>query len=56
MRSAPTSVQCPWCFVKLHPSQLGTHMRDTGELTVRPVDQCVVLFDIRNGHREVNNA
>lgn len=56
IKAQPTYTQCPWCFVKLHKSQLGDHLRDTGELSVRPVDQCVVLFDMRNGHKEVLGA
>lgn len=52
----PTYIQCPWCYERMHKSQLSTHLRDTGELSVRPVDGCVVLFDMRNGHREVLGA
>lgn len=52
----PTYVACPWCGERMHHKLLGEHLRDTGELTVRPVDRCVVLFDQRNAHREVLGA
>lgn len=55
-RHLPTYVPCPWCCVKLHHAQVDVHLRDTGELSVRPVDACVVLFDMRNAHREVLGA
>lgn len=56
MRTAPTFTLCPWCGKKLNHSALVPHMRDTGTLDVRPVDACVVLFDLRNEHREVLGA
>jgi len=53
---APTFTLCPWCREKLHQAAIDVHLRDTGELTVRPVDACPVLFDMRNGHKEVLGA
>jgi hypothetical protein len=47
---------CPHCGKRIHAGQMGVHLRDTGELSVRPVDACLVLFDMRNGHREVLDA
>ncbi len=52
----PTYVPCPHCGERLHKSQLRVHLRDTGELMLRPVDACVVLFDLRNSHKEVIGA
>ena len=52
----PSFIPCPHCHIMMHPSQLASHLRDTGSASLRPKDGCVVLFDLRNSHREVNGA
>lgn len=52
----PTYIGCPHCGERMHRTRLAIHLRDTGTLDVRPVDACAVLFDLRNGHRQVVGA
>lgn len=56
LHTQPVFVSCPWCAERMNKHALMQHLRDTGELTVRPVDACVVLFDLRNSHKEVPGA
>jgi hypothetical protein len=55
-RTLPVFIQCPFCSERILKTVMSVHLRDTGNLNVRPVDACVVLFDMRNGHRIVEGA
>lgn len=56
MHKVPTYLPCPWCGKRLNHASMANHLRDTGAITVRPVDSCLVLFDLRNSDKDVPGA